>query len=187
MSTGRGEAPRFAGPIEITDRAALDAVYQLRVSVWRQTGKLANGAFRDGSWHDDYDDRSRHWVITRDEEIVAAARLSVHSKLEQVPEAHEYLGVGLRLEGPVAAPDRVVVSPSTRRLGLAGLLLDAQDEAAAGAGAMNAVRQAAPAMRRVLLGRGWRHVAAASIDARFPGVEFQIMTRGYRPERPSAP
>ncbi|MGI8805930.1 MAG: hypothetical protein ACR2IN_09650 [Thermoleophilaceae bacterium] len=91
----------------------------------------------------------------------------------------EYLEAGLRLEGAVAAPARVVVAASAQRHGLASRLLDVQDDGAREAGATHAVRQASPAMARLLERRGWRHAAPAGADPRFPGVGFRIMTTAY--------
>lgn len=175
------EALRVTGPIEITDESRIDEICRLRAEVWRATGDAAQGAFPQGEWRDELDDPggSRHWVILRDDEIVAAARVSVHDRLDAVPEAEEYITAGLRLNGRIAAPARVVVSPAARRYGLASRLLDVQDSAAIEAGAAHGVRQASPGMRRLLIGRGWRDVAPAGADPRFPGVAFQVMMRSY--------
>lgn len=167
--------PAFVGPREVSDASSIEEICRLRATVWRKTGDISDRAFADGRWRDAFDDVSRHWVVTRNDEIVAAARLSLHDRLAQVPEADEYLAAGMRLDGVIAAPARVVVCPSARRRGLAGELLDAQEQAALRAGATHAVRQASPAMCRLLGRRGWRHVGAAKSDARFPNVTFQIM------------
>ena len=164
-------------PVEVNDTATLDSISRLRVTVWRDTGSLAPGAFPDGVWWDPIDTDARHWVFRRDAGLLAAGRLSIHTRLEEVWQAEEYLGAGLDLEGPVAAPDRVVVARTAEGRGLASRLVEVQDEAAIEAGAQHAVRQASPAMQRLAAARGWRAVGAASPDPRFPDVRFQIMTR----------
>lgn len=165
----------FRGPERVTEPATLDAIYRLRAAVWRETGDIAQAAFRDGRWSDEHDATSTHWVIRDGEELVAAARLSVHERLADVPEADEYAAVGLALEGPIAAPARVVVAAAARRHGLAWQLLDAQDAAARAAGCAFAVRQSSPAMSRLLERRGWRDAGPAGLDERFPGVRFEVM------------
>jgi GNAT superfamily N-acetyltransferase len=165
----------FRGPEPVGEPATLQAIYRLRASVWRETGDIAQAAFADGSWSDEHDPGALHWVIRDAGELVAAARLSVHERLAEVPEAEEYAAVGLALEGRIAAPARVVVAAAARRHGLAGLLLDAQDAAARAAGCTFAVRQASPAMTRLLERRGWRDMGAAGLDERFPGVRFEVM------------
>ena len=69
-----------------------------------------------------------------------------------------------------------MVAPVAQGGGLASRLVETQDEAAIDAGAQHAVRQASPAMQRLVVARGWRAVAPASIDPRFPDVRFQVMT-----------
>jgi hypothetical protein len=56
------------------------------------------------------------------------------------------------------------------------VLLDRQDAAARAAGAVLAVRQASPGMRRLLERRGWQAHGPGPVDPRFPGVEFTVMS-----------
>jgi GNAT superfamily N-acetyltransferase len=171
----------FSGPERVTDAPTLDAIYRLRASVWRETGDIALAAFRDGRWSDEHDPVSTHWVIRDDDRLVAAARLSVHERLGDVPEAEEYTAVGLHLQGRIAAPARVVVAAEARRHGLASQLLDVQDAAARDAGCAFAVRQSSPAMCRLLERRGWRAAGPAGLDERFPGVRFHVMVLELEP------
>ncbi len=171
----------FSGPERVTDGATLDAIYRLRASVWRETGDIATAAFRDGRWSDEHDPVSTHWVVRDADELVAAARLSVHERLADVPEAEEYTAVGLQVQGRIAAPARVVVAAAARRHGLASQLLDAQDAAACEARCTYAVRQSSPAMCRLLERRGWRDAGPAGLDERFPGVRFRVMVLELAP------
>jgi len=100
----------FRGPERAADTPTLEAIYRLRAAVWRETGDVAQAAFADGRWSDEHDAASTHWVIRDGEELVAAARLSVHERLADVPEAEEYAAAGVRLDGRIAAPARVVVA-----------------------------------------------------------------------------
>ena len=171
----------FSGPEQVTDPPTLEAIYRLRATVWHETGDVAQAAFADGRWSDEHDPAALHWVIRDGEALVAAARLSVHERLADVPEAEEYAAAGLRLEGRIAAPARVVVAAAARRHGLAGQLLDAQDAAARAAGCAYAVRQSSPAMSRLLERRGWRDAGPAGRDERFPGVRFEVMVLELSP------
>jgi hypothetical protein len=178
-------AAELVGPTPVTDVSTLEAIYRFRVTVWREAGALVETAFPDGYWRDEFDEISRHWVFTSGRRIAAAARLSVHARLEEVPEAKEYLAAaGLHLRGPVAAPGRIVVAAWARRRGLGSRLVDVQDQAAAEAGARHGVRQASPGVRRLLERRGWSSVAPARPDPRFTGVVFQIMAARYGPNGP---
>lgn len=172
----------FHGPERVSDEPTLEAIYRLRAAVWRETGDIAQRAFADGRWSDEHDPASTHWVFRDDAgELVAAARLSVHERLADVPEAVEYTAAGLRLEGRIAAPARVVVAAAARRHGLASRLLDAQDAAARAAGCAFAVRQSSPAMSRLLQRRGWQDTGPAGADERFPGVRFRVMVLKVAP------
>lgn len=171
----------FRGPERATDTPTLEAIYRLRAAVWRETGDVSQAAFRDGRWSDEHDPASLHWVVRAGDELVAAARLSVHERLADVPEADEYATVGLRLEGRIAAPARIVVAPAARRHGLAWRLLDAQDAAARATGSRFGVRQSSPAMCRLLRRRGWHDVGPARPDERFPGVLFEVMVLELTP------
>ena len=176
-----GRRAAFRGPERVADAPTLAAIYRLRAAVWRDTGAVAQAAFADGRWSDEHDPASLHWVIRDAGELVAAARLSVHERLADVPEAEAYAAVGLRLAGRIAAPARVVVAPAARRHGLAWQLLDAQDAAARAAGCAFAVRQSTPAMRRLLTRRGWYSAGPARRDERFPGVSFEVMVLELAP------
>ena len=155
----------------------LESIYRLRAAVWRETADVDLAAFRDGGWSDEYDPASTHWVVRDADELVAAARLSVHERLTEVPEAEEYAAAGLRLEGRIAAPARVVVAVAARRRGLAWQLAEAQYAAACAAGCSFSVCLSSPAMSRMLERRGYRDAGPAGPDERFPGVCFRVMVR----------
>jgi GNAT superfamily N-acetyltransferase len=165
----------YSDPLEVTDAETIDQICRLRAPVWEATGQAAAAAFPDGGWRDPFDADCAHWII-RDHrrQLVAAARVTVHDRLEDVPGAEEYLRYGLRLPGPIAAPARVVVLGEAQGGGLARRLLDAQDAFARRAGARHAVRQASPAMVRLLVHRAWRILGPATPDPRFTGVRFQV-------------
>lgn len=166
-------------PIETRDPAVIEQICRLRVEVWREAGHDVEVAFPDGVWRDEWDAVSRHWVVYAGTKVVAAARWCVHVQLRDVPEADQYLRYGLKLAGPIAAPSRVVVARAWQHRGLARTFLDLQDEASRTAGVRYAVRQASPAMVRLLVHRGWQIIGAAEPDPRFPGVRFQIAIRAF--------
>ena len=171
----------FRGPERITDPPTLEAIYRLRAEVWRATVPVAAAAFAGDRWCDDVDGASIHWAIRSGDELVAAARLSVHERLAEVPDAEEYAAVGLRLEGPIAVPARIVVATRARGHGLTAQLRNAWMDAARAAGSRFAVCQAAPEMRRIARGRGWYEAGPAAPDERFPGVAFAIMVLELAP------
>ena len=165
----------FRGPERITDPATLEAIYRLRVEVWRETAHVSAVAFADGRWCDAVDATAVHWAISSGGDLVAAGRLSVHERLADVPDAEEYGAVGLRLAGPIAAPAHFVVAARARGHGLTGRLREVWLDAARAAGSRFAVCQASPEMCRIARRRGWYEAGPAAADERFPGVPFVIM------------
>jgi len=167
-------APRT--PQLVTDPLTLEAIFRLRAQVWRETGDVSPSALRGGRWSDEHDSAAMHWVVRDDTgALLAAARLSVHARLADVPEAEAYAAAGLDLEGPIGAPAHLVVAAPARGHGLFVQLADTQNAASRAAGCTFLVCQASPAMRRLLPRRGWQEIAAAPADERFPGVGFVVM------------
>ena len=153
----------------------LGELFEFRARVWIDEGADPS-AFDDGSWPDGPGAHRTHWMVLDDDRIVAAASISLHATLADVEEPEAYAAVPAPPPGTVAAPARVVVDAAYRGHGLATLLLDHQDDAARHAGAVLAVRQASPAMKRLLERRGWRDHGPGPADPRFPGVRFTVMS-----------
>ena len=105
MPAAANAVRQFSGPAEVNGTEMLDEIAVLRAEVWQAAGAVAATAFPEGRWRDEYDLIAIHWTI-RDENsrLVAAARLTVHPTLADVPEAEEYARYGLNLQGPIAAP-----------------------------------------------------------------------------------
>jgi predicted GNAT family N-acyltransferase len=153
----------------------LTEMFRLRCAVWIGEG-ADPAAFPGGEWRDERDASRLHWIVLNEDRVVATASLSVHSSLADVEEGEVYVRAGVFSPGLIAAPARVTVAAECRGRFLAQKLLDVQDAAALEAGATLAVRQASPAMRRLLERRGWREHGPGPWDARFPGVPFTVMS-----------
>lgn len=168
----------FSAVMEVRDEHSIAEICRLRAKVWHDTGKLVDDAFDDQGWRDPIDSNCRHWVVTDvHNTIVAAGRLSIHDGIDEVHQSHEYRNHGIQFPGTYANPDRVVVEQSLAGYGLGRAILDAQDAAIEAHGAQFSVRQASPAMVRLLLRRGWTIAGPAASDARFPGVQFSVVIR----------
>ncbi len=153
----------------------LTALFALRARVWIQEGADA-GAFPDNCWTDAHDRHRKHWVVLDADRLVAGASLGIYSTLTEVDEPEAYRMIEPPSSGRIAAPARVVVESVYRGRGVAQALLDTQDAEARALGAVLAVRQASPAMRRLLERRGWRYHGPGPADLRFPGVAFSVMS-----------
>ena len=174
----RGDGATNRDPAEemvvVCDPNRLPEVYALRARVWIEEGAHP-ASFPEGCWTDSRDAHRMHWVVLDGDRIVACASLGIYATLAEVDEPDAYRMIAPPRSGFIAAPARVVVESAYRGRGFAQRLLDRQDDAARAAGAVLAVRQASPAMRRLLERRGWQYHGPGPADPRFPGVEFSVM------------
>jgi hypothetical protein len=178
MESMREQSSQYSDPIEINDESTIASICRLRAKVWQDTGHLTPDAFGENGWRDPIDSLCRHWIIVdRQDNLVASGRLSVHCGVEDVHESYEYVKYGINFLGEYANPDRVVVDQTIAGSGLGRMILDAQDRAIQLAGIPFSVRQASPAMVRLLLRRGWHVAGPASADRRFPGMDFSVVIR----------
>jgi hypothetical protein len=182
------DSKSFFGPVELSDEASVAKICLLRAQVWRDTGNLAESAFASEGWRDAIDSHCRHWAILNQHQMpVAAGRLSLHASLDDVHESHEYRRYGIDFAGGYANPDRVVVDRACKGCGLGRQILDAQDNAIDSETVSFSVRQASPAMVRLLIHRGWYVAGPASSDSRFRDVQFSVVIKPLRDEIEQSP
>lgn len=112
----------------VSDPAVLGRIFALRVAAWRKR----NRTFPDiGLWTDPFDEGALHWAVQSGRgEIVAAARMTLHDGIGQVPDAEIYPPAVLDLTGSVASINRLVVCPTMAGMGLVAALDDARIEKA---------------------------------------------------------
>ncbi|MBY0371770.1 GNAT family N-acetyltransferase [bacterium] len=103
-----------------TNHELLETIRELRALTWEGISE-AGGLFRD--LEDSTDMGTLHWLVWEGEHLVAAARLSVHTALELVPDAEFYEQLSSsKSVGLVGSINRLVVHPQFRNRGLATLL-----------------------------------------------------------------
>jgi len=91
-------------PIEVPAVACLEQIGKLRVLAWQHSVHAPVGIAPEGIWLDDIELISRHWVIKDAHIMVGAARLSMHQKLAEIPDADSFLGCHVyNLPKPIAA------------------------------------------------------------------------------------
>jgi GNAT superfamily N-acetyltransferase len=112
----------------LTDLRMLDLIYALRVEAWRARAP----DFPDmGVWTDTYDQVARHWAIAHGGKPIAAARMSIHARLADVPNGEIYDKIlPSDLAGPIASINRLVVHPDWAGKGLPKRLDEARIAAA---------------------------------------------------------
>jgi GNAT superfamily N-acetyltransferase len=110
----------------------LDQIFGLRPRAW----KSRVASFPDmTSWSDPFDAEGLHWAVFANQTPIAAARLTIHERLSQVPN-HEVFAPVLPadLPGPIAVLTRLVVDRAHAGQGLSSLLDQARIEHARAAG-----------------------------------------------------
>jgi GNAT superfamily N-acetyltransferase len=154
---------------EVTDCLALDAIHELRVRAWAAEGLLPPGTLFDGTLTDPLEESARHWVLRLEGAVIAAARLTVHPTGAELPDSDQRQQETLRLPGPIAAMNRLVVCPAHRGRGRARLLDKARVEAAHTAGCRFAV--VAAHGQRVAVLRALGFAVACSAVSRFVTID----------------
>jgi len=130
-----------------TNRLLIEKIGRLRVRAWATEIPEVVSL---GVWLDHFDETARHWVMLREGEPIAAARLTVHQSLDEVPEPEVYVGVFPDpLPTPIASINRLVVDPSARGLGLSRRLDLCRLDAAEACGCRCVVGETPSGERRV--------------------------------------
>jgi GNAT superfamily N-acetyltransferase len=102
----------------------LTRIGQLRVMAWATEIPQAAAM---GEWLDEFEGCACHWVVFRGCELVAAARLSIHQSLADVPDPECFVGIFREPPPtPIASFNRLVVHPSARGFGLSRRLDEAR-------------------------------------------------------------
>ena len=152
-----------------TEWQVVEASIVLRQRVWSE----AMGApITREDLIEPFDATSRHWMVFDGDQVVAAARLSIHDRVEDVPEACCLVGVFQRQPpAPIGFLSRLVVAPEYRRHGLGRRLDETRIEAAARAGC------------RSLLALVFDVSGEARVK-QFTAQGFTVLGRGQRDEHP---
>lgn len=136
------------------------SLLQLRRDAWSTEPAVPPELAR--SWAagvDEYDANGVHWCVWERRRMIAAARLTLHERLADVPDAQLY-PPELELSGqPIASLNRLVVAPTHRGLGIAHVLNEVRCRWAAGLGAQAIVAAVARGRERGLEQRGFSPTA----------------------------
>jgi predicted GNAT family N-acyltransferase len=108
---------------EITSTDHVPLTYELRYRVWAREAHLSAPVKDKGLIYDEHDSHARHWAIfSQGVDMVAAARLCIHERQDDVPDGSGYSYHGFHLPTPIASINRLVVERSYRKLGIANHL-----------------------------------------------------------------
>ncbi|OJV14539.1 MAG: hypothetical protein BGO21_17620 [Dyadobacter sp. 50-39] len=106
----------------------LDEMGALRIAAWKDEQGISKEFFSRTAWLDGDDLIAHHWIITHEDEIVAAARMTFHKEYSSVPHSDLYDEALLAKYGggPFASLNRLVVAPGFRGNGFSTILDEAR-------------------------------------------------------------
>ncbi len=120
----RRTTPAHLPMTEVTYPERIIDIGKFRIAGWRDEQGVDPTFFAQTTWLDALDQNARHWIVTDGPDIVAAARISFHDSLADVPYA-KMLSATQRWHftgKKIASLNRLVVSPGYRGKGLSGQL-----------------------------------------------------------------
>jgi len=113
---------------EITGTYWVSRTFSLRFEIWSAEVTLRPEVRAKGIISDEHDAHARHWAAFCGNEMVAAARMCVHTNQEECPDAPAFTEICLPT--PVATLNRLVVHPSFRNRGFGSELCHCRIEGA---------------------------------------------------------
>ncbi len=144
----------------------VDAIARLRVAMWQ----ARDPGFPDGvqALRDRWDGTASHFVILHGDEPVAAARLTVHRRMADAPDASLYEGLEEGAEGRAGVLSRLALAPRWAAMGFAEALDRARVEAAFRLGCTRAVVgiNGSPSRLQALERLGFRAVSQRAAPVR---------------------
>jgi len=103
---------------EITGTEHVPLTFRLRYEVWKDEAELTASVRAQEQITDGHDEHARHWAAFDNGDMVAAARMCIHTLQEQTPDAEAFKAMKLRV--PIATINRLVVKKRWRKSGIAG-------------------------------------------------------------------
>lgn|GEM_PF-613770 len=119
-STAQRSSPFEWQFLRVSGPEWLQRIGELRSRVWAEEGCRMPEYDRVGSdiWIDELDRDAVHWVAMHGNRLVAACRMSIHDKLEGMPDENYFAQFG-PFEEPFGSFNRLVVSREYRGHGIA--------------------------------------------------------------------
>lgn len=112
--------------MEAKCQSFMKGIGSLRYEVWSQESETFGRIFPLGIWLEPSDIDAKHFVVICDGKIVAAARVTLHTTLSDIPDFSLYGEVKNKFRYPMASFNRLVVKKEYRNRGFAGMLIRAR-------------------------------------------------------------
>ena len=111
-------------PFLLTDLSRLQEIYNLRVVAWESSAvnKIVTKELFPNGWSDEQDIMGLHWIITKENHIIASARLNIINSIKELEDGYAFEKFDVPNTAPIAFYSRLVIHPNYRKLGLSSLL-----------------------------------------------------------------
>ncbi|MGF1528523.1 MAG: hypothetical protein ACFCBW_17240 [Candidatus Competibacterales bacterium] len=149
----------------------------LRRDVWLAEGKRTPGDDEEAGWCEPEDAIGHHVLVTWQESLVGAARMSLHQTVNELPDRSLYVGLETRLRPPLASLNRLVTHPDQRGQGLSRVILVDQLAHASELGVATVVLDCPLSSVTYHQGMGFEVIRAAQPGQVFPDLEWVVMAR----------
>jgi predicted GNAT family N-acyltransferase len=104
--------------IEVTDTLSIHHIRNFRAQVWTEEGLFSRSDIYRKVL-DEHDEDARHWIVQVEDEMIAAARLSLCSSILEAPDSELLMPFESFIPTPFGFLSRVVVRSDFRRKGIA--------------------------------------------------------------------
>lgn len=149
----------------------IEEIGRLRYLAWKDVDGINKDFFAEGSWIDKFDKESHLWVIRYHKEIVASARLSLHSSIREIPWHEAIPPTALKLiRTPVASMNRLCVRPDFRGRGLTRPLDEIRIQTARLLNAKTILAEPVVKRFKTLEKYGFKYYGLFGSTAELPGV-----------------
>ena len=157
----------------------MDEMGALRIRAWKNEPGISQTFFSNATWLDNEDTIAHHWVITCHDEIIAAARLSIHSHYRSIPHADlfDMAKVPEYNNPPFAAFNRLVVSPEHRSKGFSHILDEARIDFAIASGVKTIIAQPVESRIRALERLGFQYIGKVRPLFQMPERQIYFMIK----------
>jgi GNAT superfamily N-acetyltransferase len=147
------------------DETKREIIYGLRVESWKSVGVLTGSNFPADICLDEHDAHAMHWAIEEGGQLIAAARMCIHTEIHQLPDAGFFEELTINAAPPFAAVNRLVVHPDYQRRGLARKLDEIRIRKARALGCGSVLVIAPPIRWRPLEQLGFEFVGAVNLSS----------------------
>lgn len=112
--------------LEVNCHNLIKGIGSLRYDVWQRESDSFAKVFPLGMWLDPDDMEAKHFAVFCDGMIVAAARVTIHDNLNDIPDFPQYALCENQFKYPIASFNRLVVKREYRKRGIASMLVEAR-------------------------------------------------------------